>query len=115
MPWHSKPYDTADGRSVVRIYEDVGDAVPYSRLLTPTEARALAADLVRAADAVEPMVERSCYTCAYNKNAVCYHPPDELEMAIDQYAVDAGCATNDGGLPTDRSIPCPGHAREVTS
>lgn len=84
-------------------------------MLTPTEARALAAALIRAADAVEPMVERSCYTCAYNKNAVCYHPPDELEMAIDQYAIDAGCAKNNGGLPLDRSIPCPGHAPKVTT
>jgi hypothetical protein len=63
---------------------------------------------------VEP-VERSCFTCRHNESGVCCHPPDELEMAIDQYAIDSGCAKNNGGMPLDRSIPCPGWSAKVTT
>jgi hypothetical protein len=65
--------------------------------------------------AAEPVTERSCFTCRHNENEVCHHPADEMEMAIDQYGLDAGCAKNNGGMPLDRSIPCPGWSAKVTT
>lgn len=71
---------------------------------------ARAALLAATKQAPTPKVERSCFTCHHNRNAVCYRPVDDLDMAIDQYGLDAGCAANNGGMPTNRTIDCPGWA-----
>lgn len=56
----------------------------------------------------EEREERSCFTCGHDKRGVCYNPDTNLELAIDEYAIAAGCAANDGGMPTDRTVKCPG-------
>ena len=54
--------------------------------------------------------ERSCYTCRHARGNVCDHPccSEDMDVAIDAYALAAGCLTNDG-MPRDRTIKCPGH------
>ena len=80
-------------------------------------AKALAADLVRAADAVEPMVERSCYTCAHarlGRTGITYCDLPAPGPDVVDYENRSGANAAADGLPTDRSIPCPGHAPKVT-
>lgn len=57
--------------------------------------------------------ERSCYTCRWARGSVCDRPSlsEELDTAIDDYAVASGCHKNGGGMPLDRSVICPGHER----
>ena len=52
--------------------------------------------------------ERSCFTCGWADYKVCRHPASDIDGDIDQYALNAGCAKNNGGMPTDRTIQCPG-------
>ena len=58
--------------------------------------------------------ERSCYTCRWARGSVCDRPhlSEDMDMAIDDYAVASGCHKNGGGMPLDRSIICPGHERD---
>ena len=55
--------------------------------------------------------ERSCYTCRWADRDVCDRPhlSEEMDAAIDDYAVASGCHYNNGGMPADRSVVCPGH------
>lgn len=91
--------------------------------LTPTEARALAAELVRVADEGETVTERSCFTCAHDED----HEDDDgtlFELGhfckikigrddIFDYCVKSGAFDTHDGMPTDRSIPCPGWSAKV--
>ena len=54
--------------------------------------------------------ERSCYTCRHARGNVCDHPccSEDMDVAIDAYAIAAGCFKNKG-MPLDRTINCPGH------
>jgi hypothetical protein len=56
--------------------------------------------------------ERSCYTCRWARGSVCDRPhlSEDMDMAIDDYAMVSGCHRNKG-LPLDRSVICPGHER----
>lgn len=113
MPWTATKSD-----AYVRLTDHypVGQ-VDYTRDLTPTEARALAAELVRAADEVEP-VERSCFTCAHRNNAVYSCAPFLTERPrgpVTTYVVESGAIDAPGGMPTNRSLSCPGWAAKVTT
>ena len=54
--------------------------------------------------------ERSCYNCRWARGNVCDIPPcsEDMDVAIDAYAIAAGCFKNKG-MPLDRTINCPGH------
>jgi hypothetical protein len=66
------------------------------------------------AEAVE---ERSCFTCANDWSAG--RPPfhycryDPVEDALD-YMAESGAETSPDGLPTDRTVRCPGWAAKET-
>ncbi len=55
--------------------------------------------------------ERSCYTCRWANGNACIRPhlSEEMDAAIDAYAVASGCHRNGGGMPLDRNVVCPGH------
>ena len=61
--------------------------------------------------------ERSCFTCRWADRDVCDRPhtSEEMDADIDAYAVAAGCHYNNGGMPTDRTVACPGHERRGKS
>ena len=86
--------------------------------LTRIEARALAAELARVADEGETVTERSCFTCAHRNNAVHSCVPFLTDRALGPvtiYVVESGAFDTHDGMPTNRSIPCPGHAPKVTT
>ena len=87
-------------------------------LANATEARALAAELVRAADEGEP-VERSCFTCRHNTQVSPgrFDCPASWEgdERVDAYAHASGSFDALDGMPTNRALSCPGHAPKVTT
>jgi len=63
----------------------------------------------------EAVTERSCFTCRWADKDVCDRPhtSEEMDADIDAYAVASGCHYNNGGMPTDRTVVCPGHEHRV--
>lgn len=57
------------------------------------------------------MSEKSCYTCRWSKGSACgrHSLTEDMDIAIDEYAVKSGCVKNGGGMPVDRTVVCPGH------
>lgn len=117
MPWTADIDKTNPTHPIV-----VRDRYPVddggSEHLTAAEARALAAELVRAADEVEPVTERSCFTCKFCPA----HPSDDIcepdrndSPEIGRYLSESGCYDAPDGMPTNRSLSCPGWAAKVTT
>lgn len=85
----------------------------------PTGSASFAKLRALAADEVEPVVERSCFTCRHNfetndGRADC-RPGQDGDEHVSAYVVASGALDAHDGMPTDRSIPCPGHAPKVTT
>lgn len=72
---------------------------------------------VRPLPMAEAVEERSCFTCANDWSAG--RPPfhycryDPVEDALD-YMAESGAETSPDGLPTDRTVRCPGWAAKET-
>lgn len=101
MPWTATPHAPS---GLVSLLNPPGLAVAG---LTPAEARALAAELVRAAGEVEP--ERNCHTCAHNRTddtCVLMDPGDQDQPTSEW--IDAHTDWN--GMPIPGRPSCPGHA-----
>ena len=83
--------------------------------LTRIEARALAAELARVADEGETVTERSCFTCRHDvQHSDGFHRCNHAASAsVSAYWHESGCRTSRDGMPTDRSIPCPGWSAKV--
>lgn len=90
-------------------------------LASAAEARGLAAELVQAADEVEPEPEQSCFTCMHDKTETrdgrvahaCDQAENEPEVWV--YVEASGASDSLDGMPTDRSIPCPCWSAKVTT
>ena len=67
---------------------------------------------------VEPVTERSCFTCkfcpAHPSDDIC-EPDRDDSPGIGRYLSESGCYDSPGGMPTNRAISCPGHAPKVTT
>lgn len=124
MPWTAEPEirtDKPDRSRVILVrpgdgrdpekepWADVGTRYSFS----VAEARALAASLIAAADAVEPSAERSCFTCRFCPSDpggdICEPHRADVE-GVDPYVTRSGCSTSPDGMPTNRTLACPGWA-----
>ena len=89
----------------------------------PTGSASIAKLRALAADEGETVTERSCFTCAHDED----HEDDDgtlFELGhfckikigrddIFDYCVKSGAFDTHDGMPTDRSIPCPGWSAKV--
>ena len=112
------------GESVI----DIASPLGVIATMHVVYARALAAELARVADEGETAapaepVERSCFTCMHDYTSGSglhrCRAPGATDLArgraVYDYCVASGAGTSPDGMPTDRSIPCPGWSAKVTT
>lgn len=81
----------------------------------PTGSASIAKLRALAADEGETVTERSCFTCRHDvQHSDGFHRCNHAASAsVPAYWHESGCRTSRDGMPTDRSIPCPGWSAKV--
>lgn len=90
----------------------------HRNLLPAVMAEVEPVQLDRPLPMAEAVEERSCFTCAHDRvHHVGIHACCAMGTArgIYAYTVESGCHSTPDGMPTDRTLKCPGWAAKETT